>query len=70
MANKKPMPADEHMVGPHESPDDHGEDHGHDDHGHGSGEALGPIDVTAWGALLFGIVLGLIVLAALVQAVS
>ena len=70
MANTKPTRADEHMVGPHESADDHGEDHGHDDHAHGGGEPLGPIDVTAWGAALFGIVLGLVVLVALVQAVS
>jgi hypothetical protein len=41
-------------------PQDHGDDHGHDDHAHGS-EALGPIDVAAWGALALGIGLGLIV---------
>jgi hypothetical protein len=44
---------------PH-GPDDHGETHGHDDHAHGS-EALGPVDVQAWGALAVGIVLGLVV---------
>lgn len=44
---------------PH-GPDDHGETHGHDDHAHGS-EALGPIDVQAWGALAVGIGLGLVV---------
>ena len=47
------------------APDDHG-----DDHGHGGGEALGPIDVKAWGAALLGIALGLVVLIALIQAVS
>jgi hypothetical protein len=41
------------------APDDQG---GADDHGHGHGsEALGPIDVQAWGALVLGIALALIV---------
>ena len=62
---------DPHLPGdiadePH-GPDDHGETHGHDDHAHGS-EALGPVDVQAWGALGIGIGLGLIV--ALCVAVS
>jgi hypothetical protein len=70
MADPHVASADAHMVGPHESPDDHGGDHGHDDHAHGGGEALGPIDVTAWGALLLGIALGLVVLFAMIQAVS
>lgn len=70
MADPHVAAADAHMVGPHESTDDHGWDHGHDDHAHGSGEALGPIDVTAWGALLLGIALGLVVLFAMIQAVS
>jgi hypothetical protein len=70
MADSHVTPADAHMVGPHESADDHGGDHGHDDHAHGSGEALGPIDVFAWGALILGIVLGLVVLFALIQAIS
>ena len=59
--------AGESMVGPHGSADDHGEDHGHDDHGHG-GEALGPINLPMWGAAVLGIVLGLIVVFALAQA--
>jgi hypothetical protein len=42
------------------SHDDHGETDGHDDHAHGS-EALGPVDVQAWGAFAVGIALGLIV---------
>ena len=50
--------------------DGHGGDGGHGDHGHDGGEALGPIDVTAWGAAVLGIVLGLLVLIALIQAVS
>jgi hypothetical protein len=70
MAEKEAAHADHHMVGLHESADDHGDDHGHDDHAHGGDEALGPIDVTAWGAAVLGIVLGLIVLVALIQAVS
>ena len=61
--------AGESMVGPHGAADDHGDAHGHDDHGHG-GEALGPINVPAWGALLLGIGLGLVVLLAFVQALS
>lgn len=59
--------AGESMVGPHGSADDHGDDGGHDDHAHG-GEALGPINVAAWGAAALGIVLGLIVVFAFVQA--
>jgi len=53
--------AGETMVGPHGSTDDHGGDHGHDDHGHGAGDALGPIDSQAWGAGILGIGLGLAV---------
>jgi hypothetical protein len=44
---------------PHGS-DDHGETHGHDDHAHAS-DALGPIDVAAWGAFIVGSGLGLAV---------
>jgi hypothetical protein len=40
--------------------DDHGGEHGHDDHAHAS-DALGPVDVQAWGALALGIGLGLAV---------
>jgi hypothetical protein len=61
--------AGESMVGPHGAADDHGDDHGHDDHAHG-GETLGPLDVRAWGAALLGIVLGLVVMIALIQATS
>lgn len=59
--------AGESMVGPHGAAEDHGDDHGHDDHAH-DGEALGPIDLPAWGAAVLGIVLGLIVMFAFVQA--
>jgi len=41
----------------HHSTDDHGEDHGHDDHAHGE-EPLGPIDVAAWGAGVLGVLVG------------
>ena len=44
---------------------DHGEDHGHDDHAHGS-EALGPVDVRAWAALGVGVAAGLLVAVCLV----
>jgi hypothetical protein len=39
---------------------------GHDEHG----EALGPIDVMAWGAGALGILLGLVVVACMVLATS
>jgi len=45
--------------------DDHGETHGHDDHAHDA-EALGPVDVQAWGALAVGVGAGLLVAACLV----
>jgi hypothetical protein len=45
--------------------DDHGDGHGHDDHAHDS-EALGPIDVQAWGALLIGVAAGLAIVLCLV----
>ena len=61
--------AGESMVGPHGAADDHGADHGHDDHGHG-GEALGPYDRMAWGMAALGILLGLVVVVALMQALS
>ena len=48
---------------------DHGEDDGHDNHANPS-EALGPIDVEAWGALIVGIGLGLLVALCLVAAKS
>lgn len=60
------------MAGPHARSDDHGGDHGHDDHGHAaeSGEALGPLDTRAWGAAVLGIVLGLAVVAVLLVAIG
>ncbi|HXG26561.1 MAG TPA: hypothetical protein VNL94_06895 [Candidatus Binatia bacterium] len=57
------------MVGEHGQPTDQGDGHGHDDHAHGA-EALGPIDVPAWGAAILGIVLGLIVVGALLLATT
>ncbi len=51
----------------HHTTDDHGDDHGHDDHGHAE-EALGPIDVAAWGAGALGVVLGLVIAACFVIA--
>jgi hypothetical protein len=52
--------ASDAAIGPHGSADDHGEAHGHDDHGHAP-EALGRVDVGAWVAGLGGILLGLVV---------
>jgi hypothetical protein len=43
----------------HHLPDDHGGDHGHDDHAHGDGEGLGPIDTAAWSAGIAGVAIGL-----------
>jgi hypothetical protein len=49
-------------AGPHGSMADHGETDGHDDHAHADeAEALGPLDVYAWGAAGLGIVAGLVV---------
>jgi hypothetical protein len=42
-----------------------GEPHGPDDHAH-AGEALGPVDVQAWGALVLGVAAGLVVALCLV----
>jgi hypothetical protein len=63
----------EALAGPHATMADHGDDHGHDDHNLGEGHeatALGPIDVTAWGAAVLGILLGLVMLVAFLQALS
>jgi hypothetical protein len=72
--SERPDPhANESMVGPHGQPDDHGQDaagdHGHDDHAH-EGMEPGPIDVRAWGALVGGVALGLLVVLALIQALA
>jgi hypothetical protein len=50
-------PGHEGAVG-HHLPDDHGEDHGHDDHAHAD-ETLGRIDAAAWGAGIAGVLIGL-----------
>jgi hypothetical protein len=59
--------AGESMVGPHGAVDDHGTDHGHDDHAH-AGIELGPIDRTAWAMGALGILLGLLIAAAFLAA--
>jgi hypothetical protein len=51
----------------HHATDDHGDEHGHDDHAHGE-EPLGPVDVPAWGAGLVGVALGLAVAVAFMLA--
>jgi hypothetical protein len=61
--------AGESTVGPHGDSMDHGDTHGHDDHAHAETE-LGPVDVTAWGVGLLGILLGLVVAAAFLAAAS
>ena len=60
------MSADHHAVDSpghegavvHHLPDDHGEDHGHDDHAH-TESPMGPVDVEAWGAGILGVAVGL-----------
>ena len=61
---------DSMTAGDHHDTDDHGDDGGHDDHAHGDGDALGPIDVFAWGAGLLGVVLGLAVTVCFVLATT
>jgi hypothetical protein len=51
----------------HHTTDDHGDEHGHDDHAHAE-ESLGPVDRPAWGAGILGVLLGLAVAAAFVLA--
>lgn len=53
--------------GVHGSTADHGDGHGHDDHGHPT-QALGPIDWPMWGVGVLGVVVGLIVTAGLAVA--
>jgi hypothetical protein len=53
----------------HHSTDDHGADHGHDDHAHAE-EPLGPIDVPIWGAGVIGVALGLAVVLAFILATN
>jgi hypothetical protein len=53
----------------HHATDDHGQTDGHDDHAHAE-EALGPIDVWAWGAGLLGVGLGLIMTAGFILATA
>ncbi|HKB27878.1 MAG TPA: hypothetical protein VKC59_02550 [Candidatus Limnocylindrales bacterium] len=57
--------ADDSMVGPHGSMDDHGETDGHDDHAHSGASSIGPVNRAAWVAGVVGILLGLAVAVAL-----
>lgn len=56
-------------AGDHHAAGDHGDTHGHDDHGHAA-EALGPIDTPAWLAGALGVVLGLAVTVCFVLATA
>jgi hypothetical protein len=51
----------------HHATDDHGDEHGHDDHAHAEA-SLGPVDGPAWGAGILGVLLGLAVAVAFVLA--
>jgi hypothetical protein len=53
----------------HRAVTDHGDAHGHDDHGHAD-EALGPIDVAAWGAGILGVGISVVIAACFVLATS
>jgi hypothetical protein len=73
--SERPDPhAADGMVGEHGKPDDHGDGHAHDDPGHGGdghdGDALGPLDLPAWGAAILGSALGVVVVVALIAAAS
>ena len=57
------------LAGEPHGPGDHGETDGHDDHAHGA-EALGPVDVQAWGALVLGVAAGLLVVLCLVISLT
>jgi ABC-type nickel/cobalt efflux system permease component RcnA len=57
------------LAGEAHGPDDHGDGHGHDDHAHDV-DALGPVDVQAWGALLLGVAAGLVIVLGLVLTTS
>ena len=39
---------------------DHGDGHGHDDHANAA-EALGPIDIAAWGAGVIGVAIAVVI---------
>ncbi|HEX7950747.1 MAG TPA: hypothetical protein VF494_10395 [Candidatus Limnocylindrales bacterium] len=65
-------PADPHAsdatTGPHGGLiDQHGADHGRDDHA-SPAEAVGPVDTTAWAAGILGLALGLAVVLAIAIA--
>jgi hypothetical protein len=71
LVTERPDPhAGESMVGPHGQPDDHGADHGHDDHAHGGIDEPGPVEIATWAMALLGIVLGLAVAVAFVLGAS
>lgn len=55
----------------HHAATDHGDAHGHDDHGHGHDEpALGPIDTAAWGAGILGVGIAVVIAVCFAMATS
>jgi len=53
----------------HHATDDHGGDHGQDDHAHAE-EPLGPIDIAAWAAGALGVAIGIVIAACFVVATA
>jgi hypothetical protein len=53
----------------HHAATDHGDAHGHDDHGHEE-SALGPIDTAAWGAGILGVAIAVVIAACFVAATA
>ena len=69
MADVHPPTGEPETTGVHHAADAEGENHGHDDHADPP-EALGPVDIQAWGAMLIGGALGLIVAICLALSAS
>lgn len=79
MTDQHPMGGDQHPTdapghgaatgGDRHESTDHGDAHGHDDHAHAD-EALGPVDVAAWGAGVLGVGIALVIAACFVLATS
>jgi hypothetical protein len=49
---------------------DHGDEHGQADDAHGADDALGPVDVAAWGAGIGGLAIAILIAACFALATS